>query len=239
MWIRSALVGGVLLGSFACAAVAQEAAPAAQPEDRVTALKASFVASKTALKQYEWIETTALSLGGEEKVRQQYRCYYGAEGALQKVPVAADAKEEKKRGLRGKAIESKKAELQASLKEAVALLHQYAPPDPAKIQAAKDAGNVSVSIPSADGTVKLTIKNYLKAGDEVTVDIDSAKNTVKGMAVSSYVGDAAPKEKSPVAARVSYGALPDGTLYPAKEGLEISAQKLKVDVQNSGYKKQS
>ena len=117
-----------------------------QPADRVAQIKESLAASKAALKGYEWVETTAVSLDGEEKARLENRCYYGAEGTLQKVPASPDAKEEKKkRGLRGKAIENKKEELQASMKEAIALLRQYAPLDPAKIQAAKEAGNVSVS----------------------------------------------------------------------------------------------
>jgi len=249
MKVKAVLTGVALFTSVACVAMAQEAAPppatppaeapAVQPGDRVAQIKASLASSKAALKSYEWVETTAVSLGGEEKVRLENRCYYGAEGTLQKVPLAADAKEEKKkRGLRGKAIESKKEELQASMKEAVALLRQYAPLDPAKIQAAKDAGNLSVSTPAPDGGIKVTIKNYLKAGDEVTIDVDGAKNTLKGFGISSYVGDAAAKEKSPVTAAIAYGALPDGTIYPAKETLAISAQKLSVDIQNSGYKKQ-
>lgn len=258
MWIKTAIVSGALLGSFAYAGVAQEATPEAttppaaaatpapaataapemKPEQRIAMVKASFVASKTTLRQYEWIETTTLSLGGEEKVRQQNQCYYGAEGALQRVPVAASAQEEKKRGLRGKAVEAKKEELEASLKDAVALLHQYVPLDPAKIQAAKEAGNLDISVPGADGIVKMTIKNYLKAGDAVEIALDGNKNTVKGMAITSYVGDAAAKEKSPVAAKVTYSAFPDGTIFPAKSGLELSAQKLNIGVENSGYKKQ-
>jgi hypothetical protein len=234
MWLRMSLVGGVLLGSLAGVAVAQESAPS--PQDRVEMVKQSLVASKAALKQYEWVETVALSLSGEEKVRQQYRCYYGAEGALQKVPLAADAQEAKKRGVRGKVAESKKAELQASLKAAVDLLHQYSPLDPARIQAAKAAGNVSVSLPGADGRVRITIKNYLKPEDEVGVEADAAKNTLQVVSITSFVEQA--KEKSPVSAKVTYAALADGTLYPAKEVLEISVQKLKVDVQNSGYRKQ-
>ena len=62
----------------------------------------------------------------------------------------------------------------------------------------------------------MTIKNYLKAGDEVTIDIDGAKNTLKGFGISSYVGDAAAKEKSPVTASIGYGALPDGTDLPGQ-----------------------
>ena len=115
------------------------------------------------------------------------------------------------------------------------LLQQYAPLDPARIQAAKDAGNVSVSVPSANGQVRVTMKNYLKPGDQVEIELDSAKNTVQGVAITSFLEQE--KAKSPVTAKVSYAALADGTCYPAKETLEISAQSLKVDVQNSGYKK--
>jgi len=235
MLLRMSLVGGALLVSLASAAVAQDSATS--PQDRVEIVKQSLVASKAALKQYEWIETVALSLSGEEKVRQQNTCYYGAEGGLQKVPVAASAKGEKKRGLKGKAIESKKAELQASLKAAVGLLQQYAPLDPAKIQAAKAAGNISVSLPAADGSVKLTIKNYLKPGDEVGVELDPARNTLKTVSIASFVEQG--KDKSPVSAMVSYAALADGTAYPAKESLDIPAQKLNVGITNSGYKKKA
>lgn len=250
MKIHAVITAFALFTSVACVAVAQEAAPppatppaeapAVQPVDRVTLIKESLASSKAALKSYEWVETTAVSLGGEEKARSEKRCYYGAEGTLQKVPVAPDAKDEKKkRGLRGKAIENKKEELQGAMKEAVALLRQYAPLDPAKIQAAKDAGNLSVSTPAPDGGIKVTIKNYLKPGDEVVIDIDGAKNTLKGVGISSYTGDAASKEKGPVTATVAYGSLPDGTLYPAKETLMVSSEKLSVEIQNSGYKKQS
>jgi hypothetical protein len=198
-------------------------------------VKQSFVASKAALKHYEWVETVALSLSGEEKVRQQYTCYYGAEGGLQKVPVAADAQQAKKRGIRGKVADSKKAELQASLKAAVGLLQQYAPLDPAKIQAAKAAGNVSVSLPAANGSVRITIKNYLKPGDEVGIELDGARNTVKAVSIASFVEEK--KGKSPVSAKVSYAALADGTADPATESLDIPAQKLNVGITNSGYKK--
>ena len=235
MFLRMSLAGGALLVSLASVAVAQE--PTISPQNRVELVKQSLVASKAALKQYEWIETVALSLSGEEKVSQQNTCYYGAEGGLQKVPVAASAKEEKKRGLKGRAIESKKAELQASLKAAVGLLQQYAPLDPAKIQAAKAAGNISVSLPAADGSVKLTIKNYLKPGDEVGVELDPARNTLKTVSIASFVEQG--KDKSPVSAMVSYAALADGTAYPAKESLDIPAQKLNVGITNSGYKKKA
>ena len=58
-------------------------------QEQVAALKASLAANKKALRQYEWIETTIVSLKGEEKSRSQDRCYYGADGQLEKVQVTA------------------------------------------------------------------------------------------------------------------------------------------------------
>ena len=233
MRLGMCLAGGIFLGSLALPAAAQEtAAPA---PDRVEMMQASLAASQAALKQYEWVRTIALSLSGEEKVRQQYQCYYGADGVLQKIPVAADAQEEKKRGLRGKVAESKKAELQASLKAAVQALDQYSPLDPKRIEAAKAAGNVSVSVPSADGLVRVIIKSYLKPGDEVIIQANASGNTLQEVAITSFVEDS--KGKSPVSGKVSFAALEDGTIYSGKEVLEIPAQTLKVDVQNSGYRK--
>jgi len=232
MSFRTNFAAALVFGLSAAIAQAQEAAPS--NEARIESMKQSLVASKATLKQYEWVETMALSLGGEEKVKQQNTCYYGADGALQKVPVAADAKEDKKRGLRGKVAESKKEEFAGAIKSASSLLHQYTPLDPAKIQAAKAAGNVSVSVPGADGKVRVTIKNYLKPGDEVGIVADGAKNTLQSVTIKSFVDD-----KSPVTGSVTYAALTDGTAYPAKQTLDISAQKLKVDISNSGYRKHS
>src|SRR4029450_10334300 len=63
----------------------QQAAPT--PQERVAALKQSMQESQTKIRRYEWIETTIISLKGEEKGRTQKRCYYGADGKLQKLPI--------------------------------------------------------------------------------------------------------------------------------------------------------
>src|SRR5262245_44963978 len=61
-------------------------------DERVAALKKSLQENQARLRQYEWIETTSLSLKGEEKSRKQQRVYYGADGKVQKVPIAPEAK---------------------------------------------------------------------------------------------------------------------------------------------------
>lgn len=119
------------------AAQQPSSAPAA-PADHVTAIKQSLGASKAALRQYEWIETTVVSMKGEEKSRKQAQCYCGAEGTVQKVPIGAPAANDKSpRGLRGKIVENKKEEISDSMKEAMALVKQFVPPEPQLIEAAK------------------------------------------------------------------------------------------------------
>ena len=204
-------------------------------QDRVAALKQSLASGAAALRKYEWMETTVVSMKGEEKSRKQNRCYYGADGKVQKVPVeaapAAPAKE--KRGVRGKVVANKKEEIGESMKEAIALVKSYVPPDAARIQAAKEAGRVTVNPPDAQGRVQVVIKDYLKAGDSLTIDLNAAANTLTGLTVASFTD----KEKNAVGLKVALGALADGAIYPANIALDVKEQNMNVAITNSGYKK--
>ncbi len=214
--------------------VAGGIASAQQPtaEERVAALKAGMASSNAALRQYEWIETTVVNLKGEDKSTKQDRCYYGADGKIQKVPVAAPPPEKKKGGLRGKAIESKKEEMSDYMKEAVGLIKLYLPPDPAKLDAVKAAGKLSVS-PQPGNRVRLTFANYLKPGDSLTFDMGLADNTL----VSANVASTMDSDKAPVTMAVQFGKLDTGATYQAQTVLDAQGKQLKVTIQNSGYRK--
>lgn len=155
-------------------------------QEHVAALKASLAASQAILKSYEWVETTVVNLKGEEKSRQMERCYYGADGKVQKVPITTRPPEEKKRGLRGRIAEKKKEEMTDYMKDAVALVKQYIPPDQAKIQAAKDAGKLSVT-PLPGGRTRITFADYIKSGDSLALDEDLAGNRPVQAKVSTYL----------------------------------------------------
>lgn len=249
MTIRDGMIPLVLLLTGAASVPAQQppapppaappaAAALAQPpasQDKVGALKQSLQASLAALRHYEWVETTAISLKGEKKSEDQNRCYYGAEGTLQRVPLggASDDGGKKVRGLRGKIAEGKKEGLSESMHEALALVKQYVPPDPAKIQAAKDAGRITLTPPDKEGRVKIVIKDYLKTGDSLSAEMDAATNRFGGIAVSSYTD----KAKHAVVMNISFGAFADGTVYPAQVALDIKEEKLTVNIANTGYRK--
>ena len=59
------------------------------PDQIVASLKQNLAESQKRLRTYEWIETTAISLKGEEKSRKQQRVYYGADGKLMKTPIGS------------------------------------------------------------------------------------------------------------------------------------------------------
>ena len=69
----------------------------ATPDQMVAALKQNLAESQQRLRKYEWIETTALSLKGEEKSRKQQRVYYGADGKLTKLPIGSPSLKPRRR----------------------------------------------------------------------------------------------------------------------------------------------
>ena len=135
----------------------QDAAPAGGA-DHVAAIKQSLQDSAKSIRQYRWVEATAISLKGEEKNRSQKSCYYGADGEVQKTPIGEPAEQpKKKRGLRGKMVEKKKADISESMQEAIALVKEYVPPDSERIQSAKDAGKLLLTPPDSKGNVKVRL----------------------------------------------------------------------------------
>jgi len=207
------------------------------PQERVAALKQSMQESQTKLRRYEWIETTIISLKGEEKNRTQKRCYYGADGKLQKVPIGSPAPAQEspagggRRGrVKAKVVENKKEDMKDYMERAAALVQQYVPPQPADIQRAKDAGKVTAT-PAGPGLVRLEFPDYLKSGDRLSIDVDAAANQLRGLSVASYLDQA----EDAVALAVQLGTLADGTSYTAQTTLDAAAKKIRVVIQNAGH----
>jgi hypothetical protein len=207
----------------------------AEVQQRIAALKQTAAQNQQNIRQYEWIETTVISLKGEEKSQDQKQCYYGADGGVQKVDISESPQAAQKHGLRGKVVAKKKAELTDYMKEAVALVKSYVPPDPARIQAVKDSGNVSLNMPGAGQPAQVNLRNYVKPGDTLSIEVDPASNRIVGLTVATYLDD----PKDAVTLNVRFSVLPDGTQYPATVNLVAQAKNLSVDVTNSGYRKVS
>ena len=210
--------------------------------DAIAALKESLAANQAKLRSYSWVETTQVTMKGEVKKQEQKQCYYGADGKIQKTPLpgAPTAPQPQKQSggggrggrLKERIVENKVDALKDYLEQVVALVHQYVPPDAQKIQAAQAAGNLSTQ-PSGS-TLNLSVKNYLKAGDQLAIGLDTSAQVLTSYGVQSFVEK--PKEDD-VKLAVTFGRLQDGTSYPQQILLDVSAKSIQVKVTNSGHKK--
>lgn len=221
---------------FGAAVLAQ----GATPPDRAAAIKELLTKNSASLRTYSWVETTTITLKGEVKKQEQKQCFYGADGKVQKTPIGAApaAKQEPSGGggrggrLKQNIVENKVEDLKDYMEKVAALVHDYVPPAPAKIQAAQAAGNVSTQ--PAGTAVNLVIKNYLKPGDLLTIGADPTAKRLTSYKAQSFVEK--PKEDD-VTLDVTFGALQDGTFYPQQILLDVKAKNIQVKIANSGYKK--
>ena len=230
-FIKGIAVSIAVAALIVCPGFAQAQQPVLA--ERVVALKASLEANRAHLKTYEWIETTVISVNGEDRASKEERCYYDAEGGIERVELDQTAAAGPRFGLRKRIAERKKEEMTDFMKSAVALTRSYLPPSTAKIQTCKDAGNASIDVLDPGKRVRLTFKNYEKAGDSLSVEVDLSKNHLLGITVNSYVDD--PSQKVELNVRMSQ--LDDGTTYPADSILTVPSKNLKVEMENSGYRK--
>ena len=123
--------------------------------------------------------------------------------------------------MKEKIVENKKDEMQEYMQQAAALIHSYVPPAPAQIQAVKDGGRLAAN-PQSGGKLRIEMKQYLKPGDSLTIDLDTAANRLLGLGVNSYLD----KPDEPVTLAVQMNTLPDGALYSAQTTLDAKAKNI-------------
>ena len=236
---RNVLLAALATGTLTVWSGAGIAQGPPTPDQLVAGLKQNLAESQKRLRQYQWIETTAISLKGEEKSRKQQRVYYGADGKLTKVPVGsapAQAKAPAPSGGRGgrakeRIVENKIEDIQEYMEQAVALVHKYVPPDPALIQKAKDGGKLQVQPPQA-GKVRAEFRDFVQPADLMAIDVDAKALLLAGLNVATYLE----KPEDKVTLDVRYNTLADGTAYVARTTFDAKAKNITVVVENSGHR---
>jgi len=226
---------------LASSVIAQDPKQALQ--EKVAALKQSMAQNQAALRQYSWTARTEISLKGEVKKTTESLCRYGPDGKVQKTPLGAPAAQaqpqsgggRQRRGggaLKEKVVEKKKDEMEDYMERAVALIHNYVSPSPERIQAAVQAGNVSLGQAGGD-QVQIKFSNYLKSGDAMVLTLDKSAKALRRVAIDSYLDD----QKDAVALHVDFATLPDGPNYAAATTFTAAAKKIQVVTRNSNYQK--
>src|SRR5215467_8567614 len=202
-------------------------------QQKLAAVKQSVAENQQKLHQYQWTETTQLTLKGDAKPPKTSTCQYGPDGKVQKTPTSAPSPPPSGGKMKEKIIEKKKEEMQDYMGQVKTLLAKYTPPDPQKIEQSMKAGNASLNPNPSAQTVGLTFKNYAQSGDQMTLSFDTASKKVSSLNVNTYLDD----PKDVVTLGVKMASLPDGTNYVQQTVLDATAKKLQVTTTNSNYQR--
>jgi hypothetical protein len=223
---RLVMIGAVTLG-ITLPAIAQNA----EIQEKLAAVKQAAAENKQKIREYQWIETTQLTLKGDAKPPTKNSCLYGPDGMVQKTPIGPPPAPPSGGKMKQKVIANKKAEMKDYMQDVKAVLAMYVPPDPQKMQADFQAGKVSLN--PAPGTVNLVFADYAQPGDKMTLTFDTATKKIGGLKIDTYMG----QEKDVVTLQVQMSSLPDGTNYESQTILNATAKQLVVTTTNSNYQK--
>jgi hypothetical protein len=222
----SILIGLTLMGASARLADAQDL------QQKLAAVKQAAAQNQQDLLAYTWLETTELSVKGELKSTKVESCVYGPDGKVQKTAVVTPPPPEKKRGLRGKVVAKKTGEMKEELEASVALVLQYVPPAPDKLQAVIDAGTASISQAGPEALM-FTFPGYAKQGDALKVTFDKAITALQQIDVQTWLN----KPEEAVILKVTMQSVPDGPSFPGTILLTIPGSELQVKITKSNYQK--
>jgi hypothetical protein len=230
------IAGLALLAALSTTAVAQMGAAGSNPElqQKLMALKQAAAENKQKLHQYQWVETTQITLKGEQKPERVNQCSYGPNGQVQKVPLGAAPQQQPQGGrLRQRVVEKKTDEMKEYMQQVQSLLSMYVPPNPQLMQQAFQKGNVSMNKTMGTNLANLVFKNYAKDGDQMTVAFDTSTRKISTINVNTYMDS----PKDAVTLAVTMASLPDGTNYAQQTVLNATAKQIQVTTNNSNYSK--
>lgn len=203
----------------------------AELQQKLAAAKQAAAENKQRLLQYQWTETTQLTLKGEQKPPTQNSCRYGPDGQVQKTPIGPPPQQPSGGRMKQRIIEKKKEEMKDYMQDVKGVLAMYVPPDPQRMEQAYQAGNMALN--PVPGAVNLVFTNYAQPGDRMTLTLDTTAKKITALSVDTYMGEA----KDKVGLQVHMGSLPDGTNYAQQTVLSASAKELTVTTTNSDYQK--
>jgi hypothetical protein len=220
----------LIIGLVTFGAILPAIAQNAELQEKLAAVKQAAAENKQKLHQYQWTESTQLTLKGDAKPPSQYICQYGPDGQVEKTLISPPPPPSGGR-LKQRVIENKKEEMQDYMEDVKSVLSMYVPPNPQTMQQSFQSGKVSLN--PDGGIVNLVFRDYALPGDQMTLSFDPATKKIVNLNVNTYMG----QTKDAVTLQVRMGSLPDGTNYAQQTVLNASAKQLVVTTTSSNYQR--
>jgi hypothetical protein len=230
---RDSAIVRTTLSILALAAFASVAHAQGGAQQEVEAIKTAMGQNAAAQRNYTWIQTTQMAYKGDVKSTTTSACQYVAGGQKpQCTQTSAPPPEEKQRGpVRRSVKDSKVDDLKAYMDSVKALVAQYVPPQASLIQAAQGRGDVATAPNPANGTMTLTVSNYLQKGDAVIITVNQATHQVAHVAVNTWLND----PSATVTLDVAFITLPNGVSFASTKTLTATAKEVVVTITDANF----
>jgi hypothetical protein len=200
-------------------------------QQKLAAVKQSVAENQQRLRQYQWVESTQMTLNGDAKPASQSMCQYAPDGTVQKTPMSPPPPPPSGGRLKQKVIANKTNEMQQYMGGVKQMLGMYVPPDPQKMQQAFAAGKATLGSGGSPGTANLVFTDYAQPGDQMTLSFNTATKKITSLNVNTYMDN----PKDVVTLAVTFSSLPNGINYVYQSVLNATAKKLVVTTTSVNY----
>ena len=192
----------------------------------------SAKANAAALKNYSWKMRVEVTVNGQAKPAKLFQMRFDRDGRLQKTSLTQDAPppQQPQRGLKGRIVEKKTAEMKEYAADLGELCKDYLTPSPALLEAFF-ARVQTAQAPG--GWVQLYATDVIARGDKLVYEIDPKTKALNRVVFRATL-DGDPVDGTVEMSTVSGG----GPNYAARTIVNAPAQKLTAKIENFDYMKQ-
>jgi hypothetical protein len=199
-------------------------------QQKLAAVKQSVAENQQRLRQYQWVESTQMTLNGDAKPASQSMCQYAPDGTVQKTPISPPPPPPSGGRIKQRVIANKTDEMKQYMGGVKQMLGMYVPPDPQKMQQAFAAGKATLGS-GGPGIANLVFTDYAQPGDKMTLSFNTATKTITSLNVNTYMDN----PKDVVTLAVTFSSLPNGINYVYQSVLNATAKKLVVTTTSVNY----
>ncbi len=166
-------------------------------EQQIAGIRATAAKNRAMLAEYTWQEQETTSVKGKVQNQRLFEAQLGPDGRIRRtamdLPEGNLSQTEKAGGMHEWITQKKQHAAMLSAQEVKEIAEAYAQVDPESLRRAYERGDIAEGPnPAADGIKKLSIHNYVKAGDLATLAFNQKDNEIQTLEASSYLAD--PKE---------------------------------------------
>ena len=164
-------------------------------EQPIAGIRATITRSKDKLAEYTWQEQETVSVKGKVQSQRLFEAQLGTDGRIRRTPMDLPegnfSQAEKASGMHEMITHKKQHSTQIHAQELKEIAETFAQVDPESLRRAYERGDIADEPNNAgNGVKKLSIRNYAKAGDPVTIAFNPKDNEIQTLETFSYLTDA-------------------------------------------------